>query len=127
MFNSIMQYIEVIERGTHMNVRYTATSLLNLFTSLVLGLLGLRFFLRLFGANDSVAFVNWVYEMSDALLTPFRGIFPAAVFESRFVLELSTIFAMIVYAILAMLLIWLINLIAPPEEEQTNVKSTKKR
>jgi uncharacterized protein YggT (Ycf19 family) len=109
-----------------MNVRYIAVSLLNFFTTIVLGLLGLRFFLRLFGANESVAFVSWVYETSAVLLQPFRGIFPTTTFENEFVLELSTIFAMIVYAILALVLLWLINLVAPePVEERPAPKRRK--
>jgi uncharacterized protein YggT (Ycf19 family) len=98
------------------NARYVAVSLLNFFTTLVVGLLGLRFFLRLFGANETVGFVSWVYETSGALLAPFRGIFPTQVFENRYVLELATIFAMVMYAILALLLYRLIVWVDGPEE-----------
>lgn len=62
-----------------MNVRYMAVNLLNFFTVVVESILGLRFLLKLFGANAGNGFVSWVYEMSDVLLDPFRGIFPAKV------------------------------------------------
>ncbi|HEY8886389.1 MAG TPA: YggT family protein [Candidatus Microsaccharimonas sp.] len=76
--------------------------------------LGLRFLLKLFGANAGNDFVNWIYETSGAALDPFRGIFPTQVFKSTFVVEFSTLFAMIVYAIIAMLLVYVIELITHP-------------
>jgi len=106
-----------------MNIRNVAINLLNFFTAVVVGILGLRFLLKLFGANAANGFVNWVYEMSDVLLEPFRGIFPAKVFENQYVFEFSTLFAMLMYAIIALLLMWLIAAVTP--EPATVVK--KKR
>jgi len=60
--------------------------------------------------------VAWVYETSGAVLDPFRGIFPTTVFESTFVIEFSTIFAMIIYAIIAVLLVYLVELVTAPAE-----------
>lgn len=96
-----------------MRTRYIAVNLVNIFTTIVEAFLALRFLLKLFGANSTVAFVNWVYNMSAALLQPFRGIFPTTVVQNRYVLEFSTIFAMVVYAIIALILIWVINLVSP--------------
>jgi YggT family protein len=75
--------------------------------------LGLRFILKLFGANASNGFVNWLYEMSGAILDPFRGIFPTQVFQSSFVIEFSTLFAIIIYGLIAMLLVYIIELLTP--------------
>jgi hypothetical protein len=88
-------------------------------------ILGLRLVLKLFGANASNAFVNWVYETSAAILDPFRGIFPTQVFQSQFVLEFSTIFAMVLYAIIAMVLVWLVTAITLPLEREI-AKSSKR-
>lgn len=76
--------------------------------------LGLRFILKLFGANAGNVFVNWVYETSAAVLDPFRGIFPTQVFKSSFVIEFSTLFAIIVYALVAMLLVYVVELLTHP-------------
>lgn len=100
-----------------------AVNLLNFFTVVVESILGLRFLLKLFGANAGNGFVSWVYEMSDVLLDPFRGIFPAKVFENQYVFEFSTLFAMLMYAIGALLLMWLITAITP---ESTTVVKKKK-
>jgi hypothetical protein len=102
----------VIYGGVVMNMRFFTISLLNFFTAIVEGFLALRFLLKLFGANPLAGFVDWVYAMSGVLLEPFRGIFGVKVLDNRYVLEFSTLFAMLMYAILALLLIALINLIA---------------
>jgi len=80
--------------------------------------LGLRFILKLFGANAGNEFVNWIYETSSAILDPFRGIFPTQVFKSTFVVEFSTLFAIIIYAIIAMLFIYVIELITRPASKK---------
>ncbi len=59
-----------------------------------------RFILKLLGASSTADFVAWIYSMTQSLLDPFRGIFPATVFEDRYILEFTTLFAIIVYAIL---------------------------
>lgn len=87
-----------------MSIRNLALNLLNFFTAIVIGILSLRFILKLFGASETNGFVGWIYEMSAVLLEPFRGIFPTRVFENRFVLEFSTLFAMVIYALLALVI-----------------------
>lgn len=95
-----------------MNIRSLTNNLLNFFFVLVESFLALRFILKIFGADASNGFVNWTYEMSGVLLDPFRGIFPAKVFENTYVLEFSTLFAMIIYAVAAILLGELINMLS---------------
>lgn len=96
-----------------MRVRDLAVNLLNVFVAAVEIILGLRFVLKLFGANGESGFVNWVYEMSGALLEPFRGVFPTKVFENQYVLEFSTLFAMLVYALGGLLVMWVITALTP--------------
>lgn len=112
-----------------MGVRSFAINLLNVFVAIVEGFLALRFALKLFGANDNVGFVNWVYEMSGVLLEPFRGIFPARVFENQYVLEFSTLFAMLMYALLALLIVALINFVTTPlaGRDEDRVVTKKRR
>tara|TARA_B100000676_G_C17435618_1_gene511549 strand:- start:32 stop:346 length:315 start_codon:yes stop_codon:yes gene_type:complete len=103
-------------------MRLIVTQAIYIVFSLVELMLGLRLVLKLFGANAGNAFVSWVYETSGAILDPFRGIFPTQVFESTFVIEFSTIFAMIIYAIIAMLLIYLVEAITRPIEKKVSRK-----
>lgn len=69
--------------------------------SIIEVLLGLRIILRLFGANPNTPFVNWVYETTRPLLTPFSGIFPASVIQGGLVIDFTTIFALLIYGIIA--------------------------
>lgn len=110
-----------------MRVKDMAVNLLNLFLALVESILGLRFVLKLFGANPDNGFVNWVYEMSGGLLDPFRGIFQTRVFENQYVLEFSTLFAMLVYAIVALLLMWLIAALTPDAPVVVKKSSRRRR
>lgn len=96
-----------------MRLVHITTNLINVFVSAVLAVLGLRFVLRLFGANQDTTFVSWLYETSAVLLEPFRGIFTPQTFENNVVLELSTLFAMIVYAIVGMLFVAAVTALAP--------------
>lgn len=111
-----------------MRLRYLAINLINLFTGIVEGFLGLRLLLKLFGANPNNAFVSWIFDMSSVLLQPFRGIFPTKVFENRYVLEFSTVFAMLMYSILALVLVAVVNAVAPvaPAETVTTKKTRLK-
>lgn len=89
-----------------------AKGIVNLMLTVVGVFLGLRFVLKLFSANASNSFVNWIYETSAEILGPFRGIFPAPSLDG-FVIEFSTIFAVMVYTIIGMLAFYVIDLLSP--------------
>lgn len=80
-------------------------SLVNFVSGLVELLLAVRLLLKILGANAIAPFVTWVYATSAPLLQPFIGIFPAPSVDGRFVIEFSTLFAIVAYAILAYLII----------------------
>lgn len=102
----------------------TLSRILNWLVNIILGivavLLGLRFILKLFSANASNDFVDWVYRTSGDILAPFRGIFPAENING-FVIEFSTLFAMLVYGLIGMSAFYLIAILTPDSEK------TKKR
>lgn len=85
--------------------------LVNFFVGVAEALLGLRVLLRLFAANPDASFVNWIYNMSDTLLAPFRGIFPLATLKPGYVLDTSALFAMAVYAIAGYMILSLIAML----------------
>lgn len=97
-----------------MRMRMAAVNLVNLFVGAVELVLGLRFFFKLFGANANQGFVSWIYEMSSGLLDPFRGIFPSKVFENQYVLEFTTLFAMLIYAVVGLLIVAVIDAVTAP-------------
>ena len=76
-------------------------------------LLTVAFFLRLFGANPDAGFAEWVYRSAETLMGPFRGLFPDRQLSDNSVLDLSLLFAAVVYFLVAfafdVLLHWLRN------------------
>jgi len=62
-----------------------------------------RFVLKLLGANEDSAFVNFVYENTLPLLSPFLLAFPSPSVNGKFVLEFTTLFAIFVYAFVSYL------------------------
>jgi hypothetical protein len=81
------------------------TFLINTIVTVVEIFLGLRFLLKLLGANPATPFVDWIYDTSQPLLTPFAGIFPSPVIDGQFVLEFSSLFAIIIYWLVAFLVL----------------------
>jgi YggT family protein len=67
------------------------------------GLIGLRILLRLMAANPASPFARLVYEITQPFLAPFAGLTatPAA---NGVVLEVSSIVALFVYALLSVLI-----------------------
>jgi uncharacterized protein YggT (Ycf19 family) len=74
------------------------------FVIVALVLLLLGFFLLLFGANPHAAFAEWVYRGLRRVMEPFRGLFEPVQLNGRSVLDVSILFAMIVYGIVALAL-----------------------
>lgn len=71
------------------------------FAVVAICLLAMAFFLRLFNANTSAPFVDWVYRATSRIMQPFRGIFPAIEGETGSVFDVSLLFAMFMYGLLA--------------------------
>ena len=96
-----------------MSLNNLLTGVVNLIMGIVAIILGLRILLRLFGANAENDFVNWIYQSSAEILGPFRGIFPTPNLEG-FVIDFTAIFALLVYGLVAMLALYLINVLTIP-------------
>ncbi|MEX0668479.1 MAG: YggT family protein [Candidatus Saccharimonadales bacterium] len=96
-------------------------SLTNFFVGIVEVFLGLRFILRLFNANTASEFVTWLYGVTDQLLEPFRSIFPVRAVQPGFEIEFSTLFAMLVYAVIGMVVIWLSDLLTSNNNEPRDI------
>ena len=84
----------------------TASTILflnNLIFAFIEFILGLRIILRLLGAAGA-PFMQWVMDTSGPLLYPFEGMFPTARLEGGFVVEISALFALLVYAFIGYLI-----------------------
>ncbi len=79
----------------------TISFLTNVVFGFIEFLVGFRILLRLFGASPQAPFVNWIYETSTPLLSPFAGMFPSPRLQGGFVVEFSALFGLLVYAFIA--------------------------
>lgn len=76
-------------------------------------LLGLRFVMKLLGANPNSGFVDFIYTLSGVLVAPFRGIFSSPTTEGDVVtsvFESATLVAMLIYLLLGWGLVKLLTL-----------------
>jgi uncharacterized protein YggT (Ycf19 family) len=74
-------------------------------------LIGLRFLLRLLGANPNAGFVQWIYDWSTPLVAPFAGIFGQQAtitgegVVTTSVFDWSAMIAFIIYGIVVYILV----------------------
>jgi uncharacterized protein YggT (Ycf19 family) len=85
------------------------TYLIYFFVTVALIVLTFGFFLLLFGANPDAPFAEWIYRALNRVMAPFRGLFEPVQLNGDSVLDVSIVFAMIVYGIAAMALRALID------------------
>lgn len=106
------------ERRATMN---KVSGLIWLAGGLLEALIGMRFLLKLIAANPNTPFVSLIYGLSDVFLWPFAGLTttPSA---NGMVLEISSLVAMLVYAVLtwaAVRIFWLI--FSPTDSRRVSV------
>jgi len=70
-------------------------------------LLLIRLLLKLLGANAHAGFASFTYGVTDFFLAPFHGLLPTFV-NGQAVLELSVIFAILIYSLIALGLVRLV-------------------
>ncbi len=87
------------------------------------GLLVIRFLLRLFGANQQAEFARFIYGITGGLVAPFVGLFGTPQYDGS-VLELHTIVAMVIYALVAWLLARVVWLIAGETRSATTTSAS---
>jgi hypothetical protein len=89
-------------------------------------LIGIRVLLLLIGANSANWFTAFVYQLSDLFLWPFRNIIVNPTFQN-YVLEVTSLIAMIVYPLIGwalVRLIWVIFYRTPSSQVTTYDRET---
>lgn len=79
------------------------------FVVLAIVIATLAFFLQLLGANPTSDFAAWVYRGAARVTAPFRGIFPTHALTDDSYLDVSLLFAIIMYGIFALLISELVS------------------
>ncbi len=101
--NRVEQHVEVFEdkNQSRANIRYWITAVTYFVLSVLEVILALRLLFRLLGANQGNGFILFLYELSHIFVAAFNGIFNDQTLGSNGVFEVSTVIAMLVYALLA--------------------------
>jgi YggT family protein len=98
--------VETISTDPYDRRRDTALRLqqgIYLIFGIIEGLIAIRFVLRLLGANPAAGFASFIYGITAPFLAPFVGMFGTPNFDGA-VLELHSVVAIVVYALLAWVL-----------------------
>jgi hypothetical protein len=100
--NHIESQEEVFEdkNQSRANTRYWITTVTYFILGVLEVILFLRLLFRLLGANTDNGFITFLYSLSHIFVGPFNGIFNDQAL-GRVVFEVSTIIAMLVYALIA--------------------------
>jgi hypothetical protein len=103
MSNERMTEVKSVQREPEREQRiftFKITQLIWLFLGILEALIALRIGLKLIGANPESPIVALIYGLTFVFLFPFEGMVATPTAGSM-VLELSSIFAMVIYALIA--------------------------
>ena len=75
------------------------------------GLLLIRVVLKLLAANPLAGFSKFIYGLTDVFLAPFRNLLPTVGGGSGAVLEMSTVIAIVVYALVGWAVVRLVAIV----------------
>ncbi len=117
MGNQVENRVEVFEdqNQRRANTRFWITRITYFVLAVLEVILLLRFIFRLLGANRSNGFITFLYSLSQVFVGAFNGIFNTGQALDKSVFEVSTIVAMIVYALVAWGIVSLGRLLFAPQ------------
>ncbi len=90
---------------------------------LIEGLIAIRFVLKALGANPSAGFAEFIYGITGIFVAPFAGLFGTPQAQGS-VLELNSIVALVVYALIAWLLARLTWILVGETRSAVTTRST---
>jgi hypothetical protein len=103
---------------------YRLTQLIYWVFGLIEGLILVRLILKVLGANQTAGFAQFIYGITAPLVAPFMGLFSNPAYQNS-VLELSSIVALIVYALVAWLLAKLVWILVGETRSAVRTRSTQ--
>ncbi len=77
--------------------------------TIVIFALFIRFVFRLLGANTESSIVQFVYNSTNPLLSPFRTIFTPQVIEPGYIVEFSTLIAIVFYLVTTWIIVAIVR------------------
>lgn len=125
----VEQQHEVVEDTSQRqaNLSYAVTTLVSVLFGALEVVLLLRLLFRLLGSNRASSFVSWLYSESHPFIAPFNGIFNDQTLGSQGVFEASTLIAVLIYALLAWLVVWLLKAALVPRSASSERRMSTRR
>lgn len=111
--SEVVSQTKRVRTETAPDSRVMATNVVWFLVGLIEIILGLRFALKMLGANPASGFVSFIYDISGFLSAPFDNIFgvkAAATQQGVLVFEPSILVAMLIYLLLGWGIVKLLNL-----------------
>jgi len=102
---------------------YRVTQMVYWIFGLIEGLIAIRIVLKMLGANAGAGFAEFIYGVTGVLVAPFYGLFGNPTSQGS-VLELHSIVALIVYALLGWVISRLAWILVGETRSATKVRST---
>jgi uncharacterized membrane protein len=118
--------METVAYDPYANKRVAASrviQLVYLIFGLIEGLIAVRFVLKALGANATAGFAEFIYGITGPLVAPFYGLFGNPASQGS-VLEVHSIVALIVYALLAWLIVRLAWILVGESRSAVKTHST---
>lgn len=127
--NQIENRVEVYEDRNlqKANLRNWITGIIYFLLGVLEVILGLRFIFRLLGANQGNDFTLFLYNLSHVFVGPFNNIFNDQTIGSISVFEVSTLVAMLIYALIGWGLVALTRVLLAPTYNGQRVATTSRR
>lgn len=112
---------------TRANIRYWVRTIVYFILGVLEIILALRFIFRLLGANEGSGFVAFLYGLSHVFVAPFNGIFNDQTIGNVSVFEVSTLVAMVIYALIAWGIVSLARVVFAPNVPGSGSMTTTRR
>jgi len=128
--NQVENQVEVYQDKnlSRANIRSWVANVIYFLLGVVEVILALRFLFRLLGASQDNSFTLFLYHLSQVFVAPFDGIFHDQALGTRSVFELSTLIAMLIFALLAWGLVALSQVVfAPNESGRQRITTTRRK
>lgn len=109
------------------NVLERVSQLIYFLLGLLEILLALRFIFRLFDAGSGSTLVDFIYTVTNPLVAPFNGVFNDQALNRGNVLEVSTLLAMLIYALVGWGIVRLLHFILKPAQAGEEAYSSTSR
>lgn len=112
------------------STRVVLLSRINKFIWLVTGviniLIAIRFVLKAMAANPGNAFADLIYGITDILVAPFVGLISTPVAQNGSMLDVASIFAIVVYSIVAFVIVQLLRILFASSGGTRQVKTVER-